>query len=114
MIKLNHSINQLFFHLFVFCDGYLIQKLPIWYNVGVFLIIYFFTNKISKYSFIGLKEEHSTQVILFDFLTLFGILISLKMFSCLPEELQAPGLYQLMFINKVLQYLTLEWDPQFQ
>ena len=60
--------------IFVFCDGYLIQKLPIWYNVGVFLILYFFTNKISKYTFTGLKEEHSTQVILFDFLTLFGIL----------------------------------------
>ena len=60
--------------IFVFCDGYLIQKLPIWYNVGVFLILYFFTYKISKYSFTGLKEEHSSQVILFDFLTLFGIL----------------------------------------
>ncbi len=60
--------------IFVFCDGYLIQKLPIWYNVGVFFILYFFTNKIGKYTFIGLKEEHSTQVILFDFLTLFGIL----------------------------------------
>ena len=64
----------IFSAIFVFCDGYLIQKLPIWYNVGVFLILYFFTNKISKYTFIGLKEEHSTQVILFDFLTLFGIL----------------------------------------
>mgnify|MGYP005722718143 FL=1 len=60
--------------IFVFCDGYLIQKLTIWYNIGTFLILYFFTIKISKYSFIGLKEEHSTQVILFDFLTLFGIL----------------------------------------
>ncbi len=64
----------IFSSIFVFCDGYLIQKLPIWYNLGVFLILYFFTNKISKYTFIGLKEEHSTQVILFDFLTLFGIL----------------------------------------
>ena len=64
----------IFSAIFVFCDGYLIQKLPIWYNVGVFLILYFFTNKISKYTFLGLKEEHSTQVILFDFLTLFGIL----------------------------------------
>ena len=64
----------IFSTVFVFCDGYLIQKLPIWYNVGVFLILYFFTNKISKYTYIGLKEEHSTQVILFDFLTLFGIL----------------------------------------
>ena len=64
----------IFSSIFVFCDGYLIQKLPIWYNVGVFLILYFFINKITKYSFILLKEEHSTQVILFDFLTLFGIL----------------------------------------
>ncbi len=64
----------IFSFIFVFCDGYLIQKFPIWYNVGVFLILYFFTNKISKYTFIGLNEEHSTQVILFDFLTLFGIL----------------------------------------
>ena len=64
----------IFSSIFVFCDGYLIQKLPIWYNVGVFLILYFSINKITKYSFIVLKEEHSTQVILFDFLTLFGIL----------------------------------------
>ena len=72
-IKLFYK-SIIFSSIFVFCDGYLIQKLPVWYNVGVFLIIYFFTNKISKYSFTGLKEEHSTQVILFDFLTLFGIL----------------------------------------
>ena len=60
--------------LFVIFDGYLIQKLPVWYNVGTFLIIYFFVSKINKYNFTNLKEEHSTQVILFDFLTLFGIL----------------------------------------
>ena len=64
----------IFSSLFVIFDGYLIQKLPAWYNVGTFLIIYFFVSKINKYNFINLKEEHSTQVILFDFLTLFGIL----------------------------------------
>ena len=36
--------------------------------------MYFFVNKINKYSFADLKEQHSTQVIFFDFLTLFGIL----------------------------------------
>ena len=71
-IKIYKSI--IFSTIFVFCDGFLIQKLPIWYNFGAFLIVCFFTYKISKYSFITLKEEHSTQVILFDFLTLFGIL----------------------------------------
>ena len=55
----------IFSTIFVFCDGFLIQKLPIWYNFGAFLIVCFFTYKISKYSFINLKEEHSTQVILF-------------------------------------------------
>ena len=64
----------IFSTIFVFFDGFLIQKLPIWYNFGAFLIVCFFTYEISKYSFINLKEEHSTQVILFDFLTLFGIL----------------------------------------
>ena len=72
-IKLFYK-SIIFSSIFVFCDGYLIQKLPIWYNIGTFLILYFFTVKISKYSFTGLKEEHYTQVILFDFLTLFGIL----------------------------------------
>ena len=64
----------IFSSLFVIFDGYLIQKLPVWYNVGTLLIIYFFVSKINKYNFTNLKEEHSTQVILFDFLTLFGIL----------------------------------------
>ena len=64
----------IFSSLFIIFDGYLIQKLPVWYNVGTFLIIYIFSSKINKYNFTNLKEEHSTQVILFDFLTLFGIL----------------------------------------
>ena len=78
-LGLNDKIKQIyksivFSLIFVLFDGYLIQKLPLWYNIGVFLISYFFTTKISKYNFTSLKEEHSTQVILFDFLTLFGIL----------------------------------------
>ena len=78
-LSLNDRIKQIyksivFSLIFVLFDGYLIQKLPLWYNIGVFLILYFFTSKISKYNFTTLKEEHSTQVILFDFLTLFGIL----------------------------------------
>ena len=60
--------------IFVVCDVYLIKKLTLWYNIGIFLILYFFVNKINKYNFENLKEEHSTQVIFFDFLTLFGIL----------------------------------------
>ena len=78
-LSLNDKIKQIyksivFSLIFVLFDGYLIQKLPLWYNIGVFLILYFFMTKISKYNFTSLKEEHSTQIILFDFLTLFGIL----------------------------------------
>ena len=64
----------IFSFIFVVCDGYIIQKLPLWYNIGIFLVLYFFVNKINKYSFEDLKQGHSTQVIFFDFLTLFGIL----------------------------------------
>ena len=73
--KIKNIYKSIIFSLiFVLCDGYLIQKLPLWYNIGVFLILYFFNSKINKYNYATLKEEHSTQVILFDFLTLFGIL----------------------------------------
>ena len=73
--KIKQIYKSIIFSLiFVLFDGYLIQKLPLWYNIGVFLILYFFMTKISKYNFTSLKEEHSTQIILFDFLTLFGIL----------------------------------------
>ena len=73
--KIKSIYKSIIFSLiFVLCDGYLIQKLPLWYNIGVFLILYFFNSKITKYNYVTLKEEHSTQVILFDFLTLFGIL----------------------------------------
>ena len=34
--------------IFVICDGYIIQKLPLWYNIGIFLILYFFVNIWSK------------------------------------------------------------------
>ncbi len=73
--KIKNIYKSIIFSLiFVLCDGYLIQKLPLWYNIGVFLILCFFNSKITKYDYVTLKEEHSTQVILFDFLTLFGIL----------------------------------------
>ena len=73
--KIKNFYKSIIFSLiFVICDGYLIQKLPLWYNLGVFLILYFFVNQIKEYNFDNLKEEHSTQLILFNFLTLFGIL----------------------------------------
>ncbi len=74
--KLNIILKLIIFSLiFIFIDGYLIQSMPIWYNTGVFLILYFFINKIKKFNKKNLEEEHSTQIIIFDFLTLFGIVL---------------------------------------
>ena len=74
--KLNYILKLIIFSLiFIFIDGYLIQSMPIWYNTGVFLILYFFINKIKKFNNKILDEEHSTQIIIFDFLTLFGIVL---------------------------------------
>ncbi len=74
--KLNIILKLIIFSLiFIFIDGYLIQSMPIWYNIGVFLILYFFINKIKKFNNKILDEEHSTQIIIFDFLTLFGIVL---------------------------------------
>ena len=74
--KINNRIKSIFFSLaFTFLDNYLIQSLPMWYSIGIFLIVYFFTSKIQKYSKEYLNQEYSSQIVLFDFLTLFGIVL---------------------------------------
>ena len=74
--KINNRIKSIFFSLaFTFLDSYLIQSLPLWYSIGLFLIVYFFTSKIQKYSREYLDQEYSSQIVLFDFLTLFGIVL---------------------------------------
>ena len=72
--KLNYLIKSTFFALiFTFVDGYIVQVMPIWYNIGIFAILIFFSLKINKYSQKYLASEHSSQIVIFDFLTLFGI-----------------------------------------
>ena len=79
-VILGNKIN-IFFKLvissliFIFFDGYVFQNMPIWYNIGVFLILSFFIYKIKKFNKKFLEDEHSTQIIIFDFLTLFGIVL---------------------------------------
>ena len=74
--RLNFIVKFLFFaFIFVYVDGFLISKLPIWYNIGIVFILYFFASKTKKYNSKFLNNEHSTQLILFDFLTLFGIVL---------------------------------------
>ena len=74
--KLNYLIKSTIFALiFTFVDGYIIQVMPIWYNIGIFAILIFFTIKINKYNQKYLETEHSSQLVIFDFLTLFGIVL---------------------------------------
>ncbi len=74
--KLNYLIKSTFFSLiFTFVDGYIVQVMPIWYNIGIFAILIFFSLKINKYNQKYLASEHSSQIVVFDFLTLFGIVL---------------------------------------
>ena len=74
--KVNLIIRFLIFSsIFVYIDGFLIQSLPVWYNIGTFLIVYLYFVKIEKYNNNFFVNEHSTQTIIFDFLTLFGIVL---------------------------------------
>ena len=74
--KLNYLIKSTLFALiFTFVDGYIVQAMPIWYNIGIFAILIFFSLKINKYNQKYLASEHSSQIVVFDFLTLFGIVL---------------------------------------
>ena len=74
--KLNYLIkSSLFALIFTFVDGYIVQVMPIWYNIGIFAILIFFSLKINKYNQKYLASEHSSQIVVFDFLTLFGIVL---------------------------------------
>ena len=60
--RLNFIIKYLFFaFIFVYVDGFLISKLPVWYNIGILFILYFFASKTKKYNSKFLNNEHSTQ-----------------------------------------------------
>ncbi len=74
--KLSYLIKSTFFALiFTIVDGYIVQVMPIWYNIGIFAILIFFSFKINKYNQKYLASEHSSQIVVFDFLTLFGIVL---------------------------------------
>ena len=74
--KLNYLIKSTFFALiFTFVDGYIVQVMPILYNIGIFAILIFYSLKINKYNQEYLASEHSSQIVVFDFLTLFGIVL---------------------------------------
>ena len=74
--KFHKAIKSIIFAiLFTFVDGYLVQLMPIWYNIGIFGILIFYSFKIDKYNQKNLDLDHSSQTVLFEFLTLFGIVL---------------------------------------
>ncbi len=74
--KFHKAIKSIIFAiLFTFVDGYLVQLMPIWYNIGIFGILIFYSFKIDKYNRKILDLDHSSQTVLFEFLTLFGIVL---------------------------------------
>ena len=74
--KIHKAIKSIIFAiLFTFVDGYLIQLMPIWYNIGIFGILIFYSFKIDKYNQKNLDLDHSSQTVVFEFLTLFGIVL---------------------------------------
>ncbi|MDA9722805.1 carbohydrate ABC transporter permease [Candidatus Pelagibacter sp.] len=74
--KFHKAIKSIIFAiLFTFVDGYLVQLMPIWYNIGIFGILIFYSFKIEKYNRKNLDLDHSSQTVLFEFLTLFGIVL---------------------------------------
>ena len=74
--KFHKAIKSIIFAiLFTFVDGYLVQLMPIWYNIGIFGILIFYSFKIDKYNQKNLYLDHSSQTVVFEFLTLFGIVL---------------------------------------
>ena len=76
--KINHLI-KIFLISFSFSIlyFYLNEESPYWYIVGVFFISLFFTNKLKKYNMQSLKEDFISEKIIFDFVTLLGIVFLL-------------------------------------
>ena len=47
---------------------------PLWFSIGIFLLILFFTNKLRKYDLEYLNQDFISEKIVFEFLSLFAII----------------------------------------
>ena len=72
--KINLNLKIISLSLIITIFDYIISiKLPIWYNLGIFLLSVFFCNLIKNYDKAYLSNTYSSQQLFFNFLTLFGI-----------------------------------------
>ena len=73
--KLDHLIKIIILStLFTVLYYFLNELTPLWFYLGLFLITLFFTRRIRKYNKDFLKEDYVTEKIIFDFISLFGII----------------------------------------
>ena len=59
--------------LFTILYTFLNENSPMWFSVGIFLLILFFTNKLKKYDLKYLNQDFISEKIVFEFLSLFAI-----------------------------------------
>ena len=73
--KLNHLVKILSLSsIFTLVYVYINESAPIWYYIAVLLVILFFTHRLKKYNLYYLKEDFVSERIIFDFISLFGII----------------------------------------
>ena len=72
--KFNHNLKIFILSLlFTILYTFLNENSPMWFSVGIFLLILFFTNKLKKYDLKYLNQDFISEKIVFEFLSLFAI-----------------------------------------
>ena len=73
--KYHHILKIFILSLsFTILYTFLNESSPLWFSVGIFLLILFFTNKLKKYDFKYLNQDFISEKIVFEFLSLFAII----------------------------------------
>ena len=73
--KFNHLLKIFILSiLFTILYTFLSESSPLWFSVGIFLLILFFTNKLKKYDLKYLNQDFISEKIVFEFLSLFAII----------------------------------------
>jgi len=72
--KFNHNLKIFILSLlFTILFTLLNENSPMWFSVGIFLLILLFTNKLKKYDLKYLNQDFISEKIVFEFLSLFAI-----------------------------------------
>ena len=72
--KFNHFLKICILSLiFTILYTFISESSPLWFSVGIFLLVLFFTNRLKKYDFKYLNQDFVSEKIVFEFLSLFAI-----------------------------------------